>query len=851
MASNQSFNGAIIYDPGAYSHQDIDLGGSFPLGVRGIVGIFGESSTGKPGALEDIEKNFYTPEELPSIISKYGDGNISDIASFLFAPSNDGAIPNGAQYVYIYKTNASTNASKVVDKKSSNYANYVNFVSKLFGVAGDAITITWATGAHPSPVVVTVVGTDITITADNGVATPAQVVAAVNIHPQASLLVTASEQYSPSINPWFIDTAYPVLTLAGGNSSVATLYSATYGLPSNFLTVTNTITNETVAKVTATAPIDLTAHVYLPGDKFTLQLNGSEVYTFTFPVGCNVALDPAEINSIVTLLIALSTPANWSSPSGGTPINAAFTINVTGTDAAAVLEIKQDATFMGHRKGYGKTMELKDGVGTPLAHSRLNPGFLIPSEEVDTITIKNLSTRSQFSDIVGGDIAISFRYSDLTAQSAQVQVTSTSVILTVVGGYTPGTYTFLKSQYKTLTDLASAVNLLSNWSATFVNPADKFLQTSTLDIVSGLGAISATNYPCRIKKDAYSVKQFYAQYAAIVYMTQTTYVTGLLDDQAELSFTGGTVGETTNASITAALNEMTKVRINAVLPLFSRDATADFADGLTDTASNYTIAGIHAALQNHLALMRTTTRRSERQGYASLKDTFDNCKIVASDLTSGLIQLCIQDIKQISAFGELKWFQPFAQAAFLAGGRMGSPVGTPMTFKFFNISGLRQTAQAMTTDEEDIINDFDPRTQSTEAIIAGITFMEKPETGGYRFKLDNTTYGKDGNWVWNRGNVVYAADIFAYDFRDKLEKIYVGRKNTVRASEVKSTCMSILGTYLNEGITVSTADAAGGFKDLTVKIVGNTIYISVTVKLVEGIDFIFIEELIQRAVQSA
>ena len=70
MASNQSFNGAIIYDPGAYSRQEIDLGGSFPLGVRGIVGIFGESSTGKPGALEDIEKNFYTPEELPSIISK-------------------------------------------------------------------------------------------------------------------------------------------------------------------------------------------------------------------------------------------------------------------------------------------------------------------------------------------------------------------------------------------------------------------------------------------------------------------------------------------------------------------------------------------------------------------------------------------------------------------------------------------------------------------------------------------------------------------------------------------------------------------------------------------------------------
>jgi hypothetical protein len=174
-----------------------------------------------------------------------------------------------------------------------------------------------------------------------------------------------------------------------------------------------------------------------------------------------------------------------------------------------------------------------------------------------------------------------------------------------------------------------------------------------------------------------------------------------------------------------------------------------------------------------------------------------------------------------------------------------------MTFKFMNVSGIRHTAQAMSTPEQNIVIDFDPDSQYDDAIQNGLTFLEAPQTGGFRVVVDNTTYGRDGNWVYNRGNVLYAADVLAFDFRNQLEAIYVGVKNTVQAAEVKSTCESILATYLAQGITVSTTDAPNGFKNLVVRIEGNTIYVNVIVKLVEGIDFILADITLQRASSQA
>jgi hypothetical protein len=281
--------------------------------------------------------------------------------------------------------------------------------------------------------------------------------------------------------------------------------------------------------------------------------------------------------------------------------------------------------------------------------------------------------------------------------------------------------------------------------------------------------------------------------------------------------------------------------------LFSWDATSDIADGATDSASTYTIDGIHQAVKTHISLMKTTKRRSERQGYLALKASFADCKDKAGDLSDARQQLVIQDVRQSDAQGNIKWFQPWALACLLAGARGGAPIGEPMTFKYLNCSGIRQTAQPMSTPDADIVTDFDPDLQTDEAIQAGLTFLENPQTGGFRTVVDNTTYGRDGNFVFNRGNVIYAADIVAFNFRNSLEAVYVGKKNTVSVADIAGVASTILNGFLTQGITVSTPDAPQGFKNLVVRLEGNTIFVEVTIKIVEGIDFILSEITIQRA----
>lgn len=601
MAINVSFNGATIYKPGAYSEEEIDLGGGFPLSPTGLVAIFGEADAGMPGASEvDIRNNFFTPDQVPAIKAKYRSGPIVDACNFLFAPGSDGAIPSGAQAVYIYKTNASVRASLALS------ASYGTVQALEWGIGGNRVTLN-ITGAG------------------------------------STRTITLSQKRDQVV----------VSGTVGGNTQ---------------MTVTNPATGAVV----------------------TIDAN-----------------------------------------------------NVT----------------------------LNDGT--------------------DTVVLP-------------------------------------------------------KSQYNSIADLAADIAIQSGWTVALGTSADPRQPVSVLDWVSSVSATTGA----AINRDAWEVQQFFANSG--IASLQSPAMVGLPAALTqETALAGGAKGATLTAEIANALAKFQKVRVNSVVPLMSRDATADIADGLTDAASTYTIAGIHQAVKTHLSLMATTKQKSERQGYLSMKDSYANCKTAAQNLATARIQLMIQDIRQADASSAVKWFQPWAGACLLAGARGGSPIGLPMTFKYFNMIGIRQTAQAMSTPDQNIVIDFDPDTMYDDAIQNGITFWERPQNGGFRIVVDNTTYGKDGNWVWNRGHVLYAADVLAYDFRTQLENIYVGLKNTVSAAEIKSTCDSILATYLAQGITVSTADAKNGYKQLIVQINGNTVNISVTVKLVEGIDFVLADITLQRAQNSA
>lgn len=719
MAINVSFNGATIYKPGAYSRVNIDLSGGFPLGPVGLVALFGESTKGRPGSEEtDISKNVYTANDLTEVRNTYGSGPIVDAMNFLFAPASDGAIPGGAQAVYIYKTNASTRAS---------------------------------------------------------------------------------------------------LILA---STYGTVRSREYGIGGNTITYSAVATSEVAPEVESSAAFDETA---VAAGSLTLVVDG---VSYTQAVAGGYADNAALIADVATWSIA----------------NVTFTVG--GADGASTLTITRNTDSTANQKGWGKSII----VGSTAAATAMNIAAGQTNSSVEsamTVTLKQTRDLLQEQDTVGGNIVLEGGYTGVEA-TATVEVTSTSVILTHGATVT----TFEKNAYSTLLQLVNAMNLISGWSFSLSSTLYNSLPISVLDLVDvGAKALVAGQRPARIKKDAQEVADLFADSSIAEIINQED--TGLMEAASEVALSGGALGGTSTASIVAALAAFQEIRVNSIVPLMSRDAAQDIADSLTDATSNYTLLGIHQAIKTHCALMSTTKNRSERQGYLSMKASFDDCLDRSALLADARLQLAIQDIRNIDAQGTIKWFQPWAQACMLAGARAGSPVGTPLTFKFFNCTGIRHTAQAMSTPEEDIVLDFNPNADYEQAIRGGITFFEAPQSGGIRCVVDNTTYSKDGNWVYNRGNVLYAADVLAFDFRNQMESIYIGQKNTVKASEVKSVAASILNTYLAQGITVATDEAPNGYKKIDVSINGNMINIAVIVVLVEGIDFVLADITITRVQSEA
>lgn len=625
-------------------------------------------------------------------------------------------------------------------------------------------------------------------------------------------------------------------TLASIATNWGTLRSLEWGTGGNKLTYKNTLSPATAATAVHAGTFDLTI-AGTSAQTLTVRVNGSADHVWTSP-------GSASTDTVAELQTELDNAGNWS-PSLPTGLASV----VGGTDGASTLTLNRLTTGAPGKEGSGRNFQVVSG--SLLASYPIAVGLKVSATEgLTTLRLSNKRDLIDEEATVGGEILIKIGRNGGT--SPQVTVNATQILLINAAA---NEHALNIADFGTITELKDFINASTagNWTAELTTTLFGQLSPSAMDRVTAIGANgTATIRPAQIKRDSDRVRDFFLNASSVELSTEgADSRAGFPDTQAEIYLTGGAKGGTSSAEVTNALSKLEKLRVNSIVPLISRDAAADIADALTDVSSTYTIDGVHQAVKTHCSLMRTTKKKSERQGYLSIKDTYTASKTKGQDMAAGYLQMVIQDVRQNDSDGVIKWFQPWAGAALLAGARAGSPVGNPLTFKFFNMSGIRQTGQSMSTAEQNIVTDFDPDTMFDDAIQNGISFWERPQTGGFRLVLDNTTYGKDGNWVYNRGHVQYAADVLAFDFRSQLENIYTGVKNTVTAAEIKSTCESILSTYLAQGITVSTGDAKNGFKQLVVQVNGNTVNISVVVKLVEGIDFLLADITLQRAQTSA
>jgi hypothetical protein len=450
----------------------------------------------------------------------------------------------------------------------------------------------------------------------------------------------------------------------------------------------------------------------------------------------------------------------------------------------------------------------------------------------DVITITdNLNGISEVSNAIGNDGAIQIQVTAGGVSAATLTIGATS-ITTAITGTGASNLNISKSMFNTLGQLVQFLNTQPGYVASVLNGHIN----DPLTVLDRVTAQDIKTAPYVVKKDLQDIVDFFGLSALVDFIPTAT--AGIPDAMVNTALAGGALGATSQSNFQGCLDALSKVRVNFVVPLFSRDAASDITDGLTDAASSYSIDSIHAALNTHCVQNSTVKGRRERQGFAAYQGTYANAKIKSAALGSARVSLHFQQVDVQNSFGALVTAQPHMLATINAGMKAAAVIGLPNTFKLANISGFSVPS-----------NDFDPETQADDAIDANLTFVERAPGGGFRFVLDNSTYGQTLNaWIYNRPAVLYAADTLAFSIRLNMET-FVGQRNSdVTPETVKNLLVSVLDGARSSGIIVPDASTGGkGFKDLTVSFNGNVINTSVTVTLVEGIEFVLNDIAVQRA----
>lgn len=601
-------------------------------------------------------------------------------------------------------------------------------------------------------------------------------------------------------------------------NTYATVKALEYGVGGNRITYKNTLSAESEISLTGSAAV--TNFAGLDGLTLEVRQNGAASETVTFSSPANIADVISQIESGTT--------------------------GISATEASAVLTLTVDAGTNLHRNGYGRSLEIVGGTALSLLF--LSIDFATPEDE-PTASFEIIQPRDSITETktVGGDIALQIGRDDSdSCTAATVAVTSSQVTLTATGS---DSYALTFEDYPLIGNLVDAINELAGWSASCPSTY-RVLATSDLDIISAIGAYSeAGEKPARIKKDAKAVADFFSESVLVEIADQAT--KGLPDQEGRLSLASGARGASTSSNFDAGFSAALAKDCNVILPCISQDASADITAGLTDAASTYDIEAVQAMLSTHIGLRGNIKNRKEAQGWTGYRkqakaDVFSQ----AATLGTAEIQMCMEDVLVVDSTNELKWKQPHIMAALMAGIRLGTEVGEPLTHKFLAVQGV---GHYVNTSTGVVQGDYDPQTDFEEAIDAGVTSSE-PDSGGWRVMVDNTTYGADENFVYNRGSVIEAAQYIAKYIRGDAEKAFIGRKNAVvTAAAIKSRIKTRLGELLADRITSPSIDAPLGFveESFIVEVNGNTAEVQLEVKPVQGLDFIFVTFTLGDTQQSA
>lgn len=828
-----SDNGLLVI-PGAYPQFTVQ---SAPSGnaVTGVLFLVGESDSGPDFTLESsLGDNAFGPDQLGDVIAKYKSGNLVDAFRGASSASNDPNITGSFQRAILVKTNPSGQATSVLTKVGGG--TYGSLSDLSYGKLGNLIyyTITEQT-AEAVP----------TTGPFTYIPPTGAVDMSVRVNGGAILAYTVPTAQLPPAFVAGLQGVSATMAVSGGVDRA--ILSSIHGT----VQVTASANTITLA-LTAIASWDTIPTV---GDTLWIP-SGSAFQGGTNKNRGSYVVTAASATSITATKLADftgGTPGTVTPPESVAPAAVAATTDIK-CYSPVIVAVAPAAVL----PGVGKSLELNELV---TAADRLSnaayalsatkvtwvsktgaPKVLNSVSEQTALLTVNRQADSTFEQIAaGGQVAFQLGYAGTTAT---LTVTSTTLTTSVTGG-TGANLSLNLRDFATLGDLAVYVGAQVGYTASVGTTTLGQVAPTALDEVSAIGAGTAFGNPtARVKIDAVKFFQSIQGNSARVQLVfpTTGAVAGLPALVAATTFlAGGTKGATTDAVFNQAIDALEKLRGNFVVPLFSRDASLDVADGLTESTSTYTIANVLAYPKSHVNKMSTRKRRRNRQAWLSIRDTFNNAKNAAANLAAYRCTVTFQDVSDTGANGVVQ-FQPW-MAAVKAAAMQAAGGYRSITHKFVNVSKALQAAKDWSdTSDTDLEN----------ALLSGLMPIQNSLSGGWLFVEDQTTYTRDSNFVFNSAQAIYSADTVALTTAQRMEDAFVGQSNAdVTASVAAAAFDGIMADMLRLKLIGVSDDAPKGYTGLKISINGSVMRVQASIRLATAIIFIpidFTVQMVQTAV---
>lgn len=827
MAQTYSTTEGTLIIPGGYSSFTVQQNPS-GLATTGVLMLVGEADTGPRFDDEaDLEDNAFGPDQYADVVAKYTSGPLVDAFREAIAASGDAAIPGSFSRAILVKTNESVRASGYLSKVGGgnwgvleSYSEGANGNLLSYAVTSQQAEVLPTTGAFTY--IPPIENTDIEFRVNGGAA----VAYTINAGTMPAALVAAVDALAGPRSTGGANRG--ILGGVAGNLEVTVISG-------NLVTITYSGTWAVTPSVGDLMYIPSGSAIQGAGN----QNRGSYVV---------MAATTTQITATKVLDIAGATPNQCTAPAavGSTPVAAVTDVQA---HAPVVFTIETGVVV----NGKGKTLEVAEmatATGrlsynayalstTPCAwvSTAASPKVITATEFIPKLTVTRSLDGVNEEVYEGGKVLLALGYDGTTAQAV---IANGVMTITVAGGTGTSPAPITLSNYPTVGDLVTYLNSLTGFTAAVGAGYLTSQDPTTLDEGTFTCCTTHGAKTGRIKQDAY---RFYSAVNRSAFVRMSTQPTSGVPTTSVTSFlAGGSRGGSADSDFTAAFTALESVRGNFVVPLASNNATVDIADGLTAATSTYTIAGINAGAKSHALAMSTMKRKRNRQALVSYRGAFTDAKDASGTLAHGRVFCPFQDVKARDSAGSVVQARPW-MAAVKAAGMQAAGGYRSIVRKNINISGALQAA-----------GDFNPNTDSQveDALQSGLCPIRRDPTGAYYWVSDQTTYGKDNNWIWNSLQAVYASDVVALTLAEQMEAAAVGQSvSDFGAADARTAFGYIMSNLRRLKWIAPSSDAPAGYRNESFKLVGPVLSVSCEVKVAGCIYFVPINFSITQITQSA